>query len=260
MVCDLSPFGRFGNLAGGNPPFAGDVFAGTFITLAASSADHEDGKQGGHDEDSVHAANSNRHCHPRKPAADFGKGMAEEFRSLKGQLLLDSGQLRGSFFHRSVVLVCHHDREGAFGLVLNQPSENKVGDVLLADLPESLKDEVLYIGGPVQTNALTYLHADSFLPDANVIANLSMGHSLDDLQEVSASFSGTRRVRCFAGYAGWSGGQLESEMERKAWLLHPASIDFAFAEQAKDLWKRILLKKGWKYRLLAETPEDVSWN
>ena len=186
--------------------------------------------------------------------------MAEEFRSLKGQLLLDSGQLRGSFFHRSVVLICHHDTDGAFGLVLNQPTENKVGDVLVADLSENLKEQTLYIGGPVQTNALTYLHSDAFLPDANVIANLSMGHSLDDLQEISEAFSSTRRIRCFAGYAGWTGGQLESEMQRKAWLLHPASLEIAFSSDSQVLWKQILLKKGWKYRLLAETPEDLSWN
>jgi putative transcriptional regulator len=186
--------------------------------------------------------------------------MADEFRSLKGQLLLDSGQLRGSFFHRSVVLICHHDREGAFGLVLNQPTENKVGDVLVADLAEPLKEQVLFIGGPVQTNALTYLHTDAFLPDANVISNLSMGHSLDDLQEISGGFSAAKQIRCFAGYSGWTGGQLEGELERKAWLVHPASVELAFAAEARDLWKLILLRKGGKYRLLAETPEDLSWN
>ncbi len=186
--------------------------------------------------------------------------MAESFRSLRGQLLLDSGQLRGSIFHRSVVLVCHHDSDGALGLVLNQPTENTVGDVLVADLPQQLKDETLYIGGPVQTNALTYLHTDSFLPDGNVIPNLSMGHSIDELQEIAGSFSPTRQLRCFAGYSGWSGGQLESELKRKAWLLHPASIDLVFQDSPKNLWKQILNAKGWKYRLLGESPEDLSWN
>jgi putative transcriptional regulator len=186
--------------------------------------------------------------------------MAEAFRSLKGHLLLDSGQLRGSFFHRAVVLICHHDAEGAFGIVLNQPSKNKVGDVLVADLSENLKDEILYLGGPVQTNALTFLHSDTYLPDANVISNLSMSHSLDELQELSQSFSPTRQVRCFAGYAGWTGGQLEGELERKAWLVHPASIELVFTSESAELWKKILLEKGWKYRLLAETPEDLSWN
>jgi putative transcriptional regulator len=186
--------------------------------------------------------------------------MAGEFRSLKGQLLLDSGQLRGSFFHRSVVLICHHDSDGAFGLVLNQPTENKVGDVLVADLPESLRDQPVFIGGPVQTNALTYLHTDSFIPEANVLPNLNMGHSLDDLQEIGESFSPTKQIRCFAGYSGWTGGQLESEMERKSWLIHPATIELTFSTETKDLWKRILLEKGWKYRLVADAPEDLSWN
>ena len=185
--------------------------------------------------------------------------MKGEFQSLKGQLLLDSGQLRGSFFHRSVVLICHHDSDGAFGLVLNHPNEKKVGDVLVADLSEELKEEVLYLGGPVQTNALTYLHSDTFLPDANVLPNLNMGHSLDDLQDIGGSFSPTRQLRCFAGYAGWTGGQLESEMERRAWLTHPASVDVVF-NGSKDLWKQILTRKGWKYRLLADGPEDLSAN
>lgn len=179
---------------------------------------------------------------------------------MRGQLLLDSGQLRGSFFHRSVVLICHHDSEGAFGLVLNQPTENKVGDVLVVDMPDSLKRSPLFLGGPVQTTALSYLHSDSFLPDANVIPNLSLGHSLDELVELSDSFSPARQLRCFAGYAGWSGGQLESEMERQAWLSHPADLDLVFSQKSSSLWKDILTAKGWKYRLLAESPEDITNN
>ena len=186
--------------------------------------------------------------------------MAEEFRSLKGQLLLDSGQLRGSFFHRSVVLVCHHDAEGAFGLVINQPSESKGGDVLVADLPENLKDGIIYAGGPVQPSALTYLHTGAFMPDANVLPNLSMGHSLDELQELAEGFSPEKQIRCFAGYAGWTSGQLEEEMKRKAWLLHPGSIELIFGTEGKSLWQKILKGKGWKYRLLAESPDDLASN
>lgn len=186
--------------------------------------------------------------------------MTDEFQSLRGSLLLDSGQLRGSFFHHSVVLVCHHDADGAFGLVLNQPTENKIGEVLVADMPEHLKEGQVFLGGPVQTTALSYLHADAFLPDANVMPSLSVGHSLDDLIDLGESFSPTRQLRCFAGYAGWSGGQLEEEMKRKAWVIHPASLDLVFAAQPQRLWKEILLQKGWKYRLLANAPDDLSLN
>ena len=66
--------------------------------------------------------------------------MPEKKTFLKGQLLLDSGQLRGSFFQRTVVLICQHDAEGAFGLVLNRTTGNSVGEMIVADLPEPLKE------------------------------------------------------------------------------------------------------------------------
>src|SRR5690348_15551741 len=130
--------------------------------------------------------------------------MSDAAKFLKGQLLLDSGQLSGSFFQRTVVLICEHNGEGAFGLVLNRALGSKVGEMLVADLPDTLKECPLFVGGPVQPTALSFLHSDTYLPDANVIPNLSLSHSLDALMEIGESFSPTRKVRMFAGYAGWS--------------------------------------------------------
>lgn len=187
--------------------------------------------------------------------------MAEKFPSLKANLLLDSGQLTGSFFHRTVVLICQHDAEGAFGLVLNRPTENKIGEALVADLAEGVKEQTLFLGGPVQPTALSYLHSDSFLPNGSVMANLDLGHSLDTLVELSQNFSTTQQLRLFAGYAGWSPGQLEDEIKRSAWVTHPASIDLVFHTEPRSLWRSILLQKGdWRYRLLADIPDDPSWN
>lgn len=186
--------------------------------------------------------------------------MSATSKYLKGQLLLDSGQLRGSFFQRSVVLVCQHDAEGAFGLVLNRATGSNAGDVIVADLPDALKGSPLYLGGPVQPSALSYLHTEVFIPDANVLPNLSLGHSLDALVEIGESFSPTRKIRMFAGYAGWSPGQLEDEMKREAWLTHPASIDLVFDPKPERLWQHILHQKGWKWRLVADMPEDPSLN
>src|SRR5690242_21767302 len=107
----------------------------------------------------------------------------------KGQLLLDSGQLGGSFFQRTVVLICKHDAEGAFGLVLNRTVGKTVGELIIAYLPEIIKTSPLYLGGPVQPGALSYLHTDSFIPDADVMTNLALGHSLDDLLELGENFS-----------------------------------------------------------------------
>src|SRR5882724_1059993 len=115
--------------------------------------------------------------------------MIEAPKYLRGQLLLDSGQLNGSFFQRTVVLVCQHNEEGAFGLVLNRSSGNKLGEMVVADLPEPIKDQTLYLGGPVQLSALSFLHSDEFLPAASVMPNLDLGHSLEDLVDLGESFS-----------------------------------------------------------------------
>jgi putative transcriptional regulator len=186
--------------------------------------------------------------------------MPPAHKSLKGQLLLDGGKLHGSFFHRSVVLICQHDAEGAFGLILNRSSENKVGQALVANLSEQVKEQFLFIGGPVQPGALSYLHTDAFLADANVMLNLSLGHSLDALVDLSESYSPTQKLKLFAGYSGWTAGQLDHEMERKDWLVHPASLDLVFHPQPDQLWRKILLQKDDQSRLLAESPDDLSWN
>jgi putative transcriptional regulator len=180
--------------------------------------------------------------------------------SLQGFLLLDGGNLRGSFFNRTVVLICQHDADGAFGLVVNRESGASVGEILVANLSDALKSQPLFIGGPVQPSAMSYLHSDQFLPDANIMENLSLGHSLDTLVELGESMSPTQKVRVFAGYSGWAAGQLEDEMKRKAWLTHPATLDLVFAKNPTELWRGILLERGWQYKLLADGPEDLSVN
>ena len=174
--------------------------------------------------------------------------------------MLDGGNLRGSCFHRSVVLICRHDADGALGLIINRATGGLAGDAVVANLSDWLKKQPLYLGGPVQPDILSYLHSDTFVPNGNVMVNLDVGHSLDELMELSESYSPTRKLKLFAGYAGWDAGQLEREMERKDWLVYPASLDLVFSDEPGELWKTILRKKGIKFRLLAETPDDLSWN
>ena len=181
-------------------------------------------------------------------------------KSLKGSLLLDQGKLRGSFFNRTVILICQHDSEGAFGLVLNRNTGNTVGDVLVANVAEWIKSQSLFLGGPVQPQELSYLISNSFLPEGEVISNLSLGHSLDGLLELSESYPVDQQMRIFAGYAGWSPGQLDDELNRDTWLVHPATLELVFHAEPDRLWGSILRSKGGKYRLVADSPEDLSWN
>ncbi len=135
-----------------------------------------------------------------------------------------------------------------------------MAEVFEGELPIVLKKEPLFFGGPVQGSALSYLHSDTFLLQANVLPNLRLGHAIEDVLELGGTFSKTQRLRFFAGYSGWGAGQLEAEMERGAWLLHPATLDLVFDNASESLWRRILHSQGGKSKLLANSPEDLSSN
>ncbi len=243
-----------------NPAFAGNKFTAAGVGLATRDENETDDE---HNEEAgrFHGRSLNEIVAAASVVHVGREVMPDVPKYLKGQLLLDGGELTGTFFHRTVVLICQHDAEGAFGLVLNRQSGKTVGDSLVADLPDVLKESSLFLGGPVQPTALSFLHTDSFIPDANVFPNLNLEHSLDALLELGESFSPTRKLKLFAGYAGWSPGQLEAEMNRKAWLTHPASLELIFDTSPEKIWPVVLRRKGgWQNRILSQSPEDLSWN
>ena len=171
--------------------------------------------------------------------------------SLSGKLLIASPSM-SDYFRRTVVLVVEHSDEGAFGLVLNQPSESKVAEVSEELASTVGGDHLLHVGGPVQPNAVTAVgeHADPAAATKLIVGAVGMV-DLDDAPELT-------RVRVFAGYAGWGPGQLDSELEAEAWMVEPAHPDDPFAED--DLWARVLGRKGGEYALLARMPADPSLN
>ncbi len=175
-------------------------------------------------------------------------------------LLLDGGDLEGSCFHRTVVLVCQHTPEGAFGLVLNKPGEHKVGDAVEADLPDGVKSDPLFQGGPVDPTTVTFLHSNQLMLEGSVLPQLSVGHSMEELQEIAGGHALNQKLRIFSGYAGWSPGQLDDELKRGSWVIHPASVELVMDHDPSKLWRDLILTKGPKYRLLADSPDDLSWN
>ncbi len=173
--------------------------------------------------------------------------------SLSGQLLIASPSLV-DFFRRAVVLVVEHNPEGAFGLVLNRPSETTLAEAL-PDLAELIaRDEELHVGGPVQPNAVTAIgeHADP-AEATRLIAGAVGMVDLDSPPELG-------RVRLFAGYAGWGPGQLDGELAQEAWITEPFHPDDAFADSGGDLWASVLERKGSEFALLARMPSDPSLN
>ncbi|CAA9527878.1 MAG: UPF0301 protein YqgE [uncultured Solirubrobacteraceae bacterium] len=158
-----------------------------------------------------------------------------------------------------MVLVCEHSEDGALGLVLNRAGELIVGDAA-PELCELAGDDALIgVGGPVQPDALLVLAEFDDVSQAGicVVENVGLvgdGSEIDDLVE------STRRVRIFAGYAGWGPGQLDAELEREDWFVAPAGVDDIFNPDADELWGRVLARKGGHFALVARMPIDPSVN
>ena len=172
--------------------------------------------------------------------------------SLRGQLLIAAPSLF-DYFRRSVVLVLEHSDEGAMGVVLNRESETRVADAVpvLASVAEP--EELVRIGGPVSPQSVVALGDFADIAEAGTHVVDSLG-TLDP----EAGNESLRRVRVYAGYAGWAPGQLDGELEQEAWMVLPARAGDPFADG--DIWSEALRRKGGSYKLLATMPADPSLN
>jgi putative transcriptional regulator len=171
---------------------------------------------------------------------------------MRGHLLIAAPSLF-DYFRRTVVLVLEHTPDGAMGVVLGRETETLVADVVpaLAELADD--DDVVYLGGPVAPEAVVAL-GDFGEPGE---AGSRVVGSLGTLDPDGANGS-LRRLRVFAGYAGWSPGQLDAELDSDAWIVQPAAVEDPFL--TGDIWSEALGRKGGRYRLMATMPADPSLN
>jgi putative transcriptional regulator len=178
--------------------------------------------------------------------------------SLRGKLLVASPALVDPNFARCVVLITEHNEDGAMGVVLNRPSETGV-EVVAPELGEIVEEGPIYIGGPVQPQALVVLAEFSDPSAAAWIVAADVGFvaadtDRDDLERA------VRRGRVYAGYSGWGAGQLEDELEEDAWIVEPPLPAELFPDDPATLWHDVLARKGGQYALIARMPEDPSQN
>lgn len=172
--------------------------------------------------------------------------------SLRGQLLIASPQLV-DYFRRSVILVVEHSDEGAMGVVLNRPTETEVAEAVPALGGLTGPGDVVHAGGPVQPGAVVALGEFEQPGDAgnHVIGRLGLIDPARPDPEL-------RRLRVFAGYAGWAPDQLDAELGEEAWIPTPVAPDDPFRED--DLWPVVLQRLGGAYALIASMPVDPSLN
>lgn len=181
-----------------------------------------------------------------------------------GQLLVATPALVDPNFARAVVLMLEHDDDGALGVVISRPTLVAVGEVLPGWAELVTGPDVLFAGGPVQTDAaLAVAVVDAALSDSAPVGwrPLYPGAGLLDLD---APPELVRDVLCglriFAGYAGWGAGQLEAEIAEGSWYVVPAETTDVLTADAETLWRRVLRRQPGELAFVATCPDDPSQN
>lgn len=179
-------------------------------------------------------------------------------------MLIASTMLTESIFSRSVIYMIEHNDEGSLGVILNQMSQTAVHNLLPRWTDLAASPRALFIGGPVKQDSALCLgickpgiqpsgiegirHVDGRV----VLVNLDA----DPQQLVEV----LEAVRLFAGYAGWSAGQLEDELGQDSWLLASGLPKDITAPATVDVWSSVLRRQPWPLPLLSTYPEDVMGN
>ncbi len=165
--------------------------------------------------------------------------------SLTGQLLIAMPSMNTPHFSQAVIFVCTHTAEGAMGIVLNRPLARPSFDDLLEQLdvlptPPARRIE-LFRGGPVDSARGLVLHTSDWTGEGSMLVDdhVALTSSMDVLKAL-ADGGGPARGLLALGYAGWSPGQLDREMNEFAWLSAPSTVDLLFDQDHDTKWRRAM--------------------
>jgi putative transcriptional regulator len=170
-------------------------------------------------------------------------------KSLAPAFLLSMPQMLDPNFARTVVLLCRHSEEGAFGLVVNRPMLTSGRVVISLDPPVSTERELqVWIGGPVEPERSWMLVGDE-PPDDDETGGLRVASGLylsasPELLRRSLDPSPPPRTRLVVGYSGWGPGQLEQELRASAWLLSEVDADLVFDTPPECIWEAAIRRLG----------------
>ena len=176
---------------------------------------------------------------------------------LSGQLLIAMPLMRDARFSRTVIYLCAHSQDGAMGLVLNKPTP----EISFADLIDRLEikpdeqepepiglthDVTVHSGGPVDTGRGFVLHSPDYHADDTTVSiggDICLTATIDILRAI-ASGEGPKQLVLALGYAGWSPGQLESEIQGNGWLHCPATPELVFSKNNEAIYDKALAHIG----------------
>jgi putative transcriptional regulator len=183
------------------------------------------------------------------------RATGDEF--LDGQLLIAMPLMSDRRFARSVVYVCAHSKDGAMGLIINQraphisfPDLLELLGIVPSDTGDGLSNEKLsmsiHVGGPVETGRGFVLHSSDYFADDSTLPiedGVCLTATIDILKAIAAG-KGPNKAMLALGYAGWSPGQLESEIQANGWLNCPADLGLIFNPDVESKYTRAFAKIG----------------
>ena len=181
----------------------------------------------------------------------------------KGSFLIANPVLPDPNFSRTVVLLCNHDDQGSFGLVVNKTAELGAAEIFENINALSSYNRQIYLGGPVSRSQVFYLCRSQkpIAPLDKVCEGIYLGISWDALEEVMEMVEQPDKdIRFYLGYSGWGAGQLVGEMERKSWLTCDANDTFTFGDDADKIWENVVRSLGKDYEYLVKAPVNPQCN
>ncbi len=162
--------------------------------------------------------------------------------SLAGRLLVATPLIGEGTFDGTVIHLLAHGDEGAFGVILNRPSDTPAEEVLVGWGARAAAPGVLFVGGPVDGDTVVGLAADG---------SVDLHTSPDELPDAPDE------VRLFAGQAGWGPGQLEDEVGQRAWWVADAEPGDLLTRDPAGLRNRVLRRQPGIVGWYANYPEDL---
>jgi len=181
----------------------------------------------------------------------------------KGSFLIANPVLPDPNFSRTVVLLCNHNDEGSFGLVVNRNAGLKASEVFQGSDLFPDYDQDVFVGGPVSQSQVFYLcRYPEDIPGLEMVCpGVHMGMSWETLEDVYSMLENPNEdIRFYLGYSGWGSGQLEGEMEQSSWLVGDATEEFIFDASEINIWPLAVRALGKEYEYLLTAPVDPRSN
>lgn len=189
---------------------------------------------------------------------DSSPGLGKE--SLAGHLLLAHPALKDANFRRTAILMSSHDEEGAMGVVLNRPLKKVLGELGGDFALGPLAKVPLFYGGPVERRQVILCAWRPHAAEPGEGDAFQLLFGLDTERATELATEEGVQLRAYLGYAGWSGGQLEGELERDTWVVAELEPELIQRPADETLWRHVLSGLDPQWRLLAGEPDDPGVN